>query len=170
VTDGGAASGGGRAMPLLLAWGNTLRGDDGVGWHVADAVRALAGTAPVTVITAHQLAPELAEPVAAASVVVFVDAACDVAPGTLAVRPVAPAMAPAPGMTQHEYHPAEVLRLARAVFGSAPAAWLITIGVADLDGGAGLSPAVSAAVPHAAARILDLLVPDLRRLPEPPPA
>jgi hydrogenase maturation protease len=44
VTDAVAARGdvgaGQARLALLIGYGNPLRGDDGVGWHVADAVRA----------------------------------------------------------------------------------------------------------------------------------
>jgi hydrogenase maturation protease len=152
--------------PLLVGYGNRLRGDDGIGWHVAEAVREAALPGAVRIITLHQLAPELAEPVAAAPAVVFVDAACDTEPGSVAVAAIRPASRPVPGFTQHQYGPAEVLRLASLVFGCAPpAAWLVTIGAADLDCGERLSPPVAAALPRAVASALQLL--DLSRTAAP---
>jgi hydrogenase maturation protease len=138
---------------LLVAYGNRLRGDDGVAWHVADRVlAALAGEAAARLrtITAHQLTPELADAVADAGIVVFVDAACDRPPGAVVVRPVAPAPGPTAGLTHHHYDPPMVLRLAREVHGRAPAeAWLVTVGAGSFDCGETLSPTVAAAVPAA---------------------
>jgi hydrogenase maturation protease len=59
---------------VVIGYGNTLRGDDGAGPAVAQAIadRALPGVRSLAV---PQLTPELAEIVAEANLVVFVDAA-----------------------------------------------------------------------------------------------
>jgi hydrogenase maturation protease len=150
VTDGGPRG------ALLIAYGNRLRGDDGVAWHVAAAVRAVGGGHRI--ITAHQLTPELASDVADADCVVFVDAACDVAPGNVAVHPVHPAASPPGGLTQHICDPGALLWFALQASGRAPAAaWLVTVGAESLDHGEGLSMPVEAAVPRASAAVLRLL-------------
>lgn len=142
---------------LLIGYGNPLRGDDGVGWHIADAVRAAVHDGGLQVMTVHQLTPELADAVAAARRVIFVDASCDTAPGSVVARPVACATGPPPGFG-HQYPPGMLLRLAQEVYNTAPAAaWLVTVGVADLDCGEGLSPVVQAAAERARTVILRLL-------------
>jgi hydrogenase maturation protease len=159
VTEGARA--GARDGLLLVAYGNRLRGDDGVAWHVADrVVAALAGVPSVRLrtITAHQLTPELADVVADAAIVVFVDAACDRPPGDVFVRPVLPAPGPTAGLTHHHYDPPMILRLAREVHGRAPAeAWLVTVGANSFECGETLSPVVAAAVPSACDAALGLL-------------
>jgi hydrogenase maturation protease len=141
---------------LLIGYGNPLRGDDGVGWVVARAVRA--ANAPHHILTAHQLTPELASDVADADRVVFIDAACDAEPGQVTARPVRPAHGPPRGLTQHAYDPSALLWLARAVHGRAPEeAWLVTVGASRFDCGEGLSPAVEAAIPRACAEALRCL-------------
>src|SRR5690242_12882091 len=59
---------------LVIGYGNELRRDDGVGAKVACAVAEwhLPG---IEAIVCHQLTPELAERIASAAHVVFVDAA-----------------------------------------------------------------------------------------------
>jgi hydrogenase maturation protease len=142
-------------LALLIGYGNPLRGDDGVGWHVADAVRAavedretvvVPPDAKLRIMTEHQLTPELAGDVALSHVVVFVDAACDCTPGVVRVRSIA-ATGPPSGFTQHQFDPGTLLWLARAVYGTTPgSAWLITVGAAAFACEQRLSPAVSAAV------------------------
>ena len=61
---------------LVIGYGNTLRGDDGVGPKVAEAVEALQ-LPGVRTLVCQQLSPEHAEPISRARVVVFVDAAVD---------------------------------------------------------------------------------------------
>ena len=59
---------------LIVAYGNPLRGDDGVGWQAAILLsRELKDQ--VQVLTRHQLTPELAETLSEASRVIFIDAA-----------------------------------------------------------------------------------------------
>jgi hydrogenase maturation protease len=143
---------------LLIAYGNPLRGDDGVGWAVAAAVRA-AG-ARHRILTAHQLTPELASDVADADRVVFIDAACDADPGQVTARRVRPADGPPRGLTQHAYDPGALLWLAREAHGRAPEeAWLVTVGAERFECDETLSAAVAAAVPRACAEALRCLDP-----------
>lgn len=58
---------------LVVACGNTVRGDDRAGWRVADIVEG-AGLPGVKILRVHQLTPELAEAVANARRTVIVDA------------------------------------------------------------------------------------------------
>jgi hydrogenase maturation protease len=149
---------------LLIAYGNPLRGDDGVGWTVAKALRD-AG-APHRVLTAHQLTPELASDVADADRVVFIDAACDAEPGQVTARPVRPAHGPPRGLTLHAYDPSALLWLARQAHGHAPKeAWLVTVGAGRFDCGEALSPIVEAAVPRACVEALRCLDHGPRRPP-----
>jgi hydrogenase maturation protease len=126
-------------MDLVIGYGNELRRDDGVGPRVARAVAAW-GVPDVLALALHQLTPELAEAVAGAEVVFFVDAAAgdDTA---VRVRPVWPDVRrPALG---HTSSPAELLALAVALYGGRPRAWLVTVPAPDLGFGEGLSPAAA---------------------------
>jgi len=122
---------------LVIGYGNTLRRDDGVGPRVAEAVRALA-LPGVEAMACPLLTPELAEAVARARVVVFVDAAVD-GPRGVRLRPLAPA--DSSRILAHAADPRSVLALARGVFGRAPRAWWLTIPVEDLGIGEELSAA-----------------------------
>ena len=62
---------------LVIAWGNPLREDDTVAWHVLEGLRTLRprpGLPALHLRHAHQLTPEMAEFVSRAQGVVFVDA------------------------------------------------------------------------------------------------
>jgi hydrogenase maturation protease len=124
------------ARLLVIGYGNTLRGDDGVGPKVAEAVEALS-LPGVRSLTCPLLTPELAEPVSQVSTVVFVDAAVD-APRDVQMRKLAPAASSQ--IMAHAASPATLLALARDVFGHAPEAWLLTIPVNELGVGEALSP------------------------------
>jgi hydrogenase maturation protease len=121
---------------LVIGYGNTLRGDDGVGPKVAEAVEAL-NLPGVRTLACALLTPELAEPVSQVREVVFVDAAVD-APRDVQMRELAPAASSQ--VMAHAASPGTLLALARDVFGHAPEAWLLTIPVKELGVGEELSP------------------------------
>ena len=78
------------AGALVVGYGNSLRSDDGVGWHAAGLLATDPRLAGARVLARHQLVPELAVDVSRASLVVLVDAAADGDPGSLSVRRVRP--------------------------------------------------------------------------------
>ena len=132
-------------MTLVIALGNPLREDDGVGWAVA---RALGRSRRLRVLVVHQLTPELAEEVSRADVVVFVDARRGGLAGELRIVALAPAHAEHP--LTHVLDAADLLHYAQVLYGRAPTAWLVSIAGEHFDLGDALSPAVEQAVPEAA--------------------
>lgn len=126
-----------------MGYGNELRGDDGVGPRVAREVGRLE-LLEVRAVAVHQLTPELAEPLAAASGAVFVDAALGGAPGTVDVVRCEPAGLGTP--VGHVADPEALLALARAVFGRAPPAWLVRVHVCEMAVGERLSAAAERGV------------------------
>ncbi|MGF1587982.1 MAG: hydrogenase maturation protease [Pleurocapsa sp.] len=58
---------------LVIGYGNTLRSDDGAGQSAANQIAAW-GLPNVRSLAVHQLTPELAEDIANADTVIFVDA------------------------------------------------------------------------------------------------
>lgn len=150
-----AATGGGW---LVIGYGNTLRRDDGLGVLAAEAVaeRALPG---VCVLTALQLLPELAEPIAAVERVVFVDARVDDRESGVVERRLDPSDAGAAGGLgwTHVASPAVLLHLAARVYGHRPEAWVVSIPAFDLGYGEGLSESATSALAEAVERILTRL-------------
>jgi hydrogenase maturation protease len=113
---------------LVIGYGNTLRGDDGVGPRVAEAVEALQ-LSGVRVLVCPLLTPELADPISRADCVVFVDAAVD-APREVQWRELQPNESSQ--IMAHAADPRTMLALSRDVFGRVPRAWWLTIPAVDL--------------------------------------
>lgn len=125
--------------------GNALREDDGAGFAVA----ARLGPPARAVL---QLLPELAFDVSRAARVVLVDAARDLAPGTVAWRRVdGAAVADAP--LSHHVTPEGLLATARVLYGRAPETWLVSIGGRAFGYGERLSSEVDAAVARLVERL-----------------
>jgi hydrogenase maturation protease len=143
-------------LPLVIGYGNPLRGDDGFGWQMAQQLAGLLPEDSATVLAAHQLTPELAEPISAASRVLFVDARDDGRPGELAVLGLTDDGAP-PATFSHDVDPSALLTLALTLYGRCPPAVILSVGGSDFGYGLGLSPAVEAATPAALERAAELL-------------
>jgi hydrogenase maturation protease len=128
----------------VIGYGNPLRGDDGLGWHVAHQLIDK-GIENLDVITCHQLTPEIAEVVSLSRAVVFVDASLEFDAGKIMVRELEPNLS-SKNFTHH-LEPAQVLAFSHSVYGRVPRAWLITVGALNLEHSEHLSPRVAAAIP-----------------------
>ena len=175
---------------LVIGYGNTLRSDDGVGWHVAAlladdprlavdppvaadvqfaadsplAANSRSGAdlrlAGVEVLAVHQLTPELAVDMSRASLVILIDASVDDPPGAITVRPVTDdgdVTRGAAGPSSHHVGPGELLAVARVLYGHAPVALTVSVGIAHMGAGESLSPDVAAVLPAAADAVVDLV-------------
>jgi hydrogenase maturation protease len=142
---------------IVLACGNSLRSDDGVGLRIAEELRNELGDSQAEISCSHQWTPELAEKISKVDVAVFVDASATLAPGQVQVRNIAPGSEKM-GATTHSINPERLLALAQSLYSSVPErAYLLTIGGESFDPGEELSPLVCAAIPVATARIKSLL-------------
>jgi hydrogenase maturation protease len=154
------------ARCLILACGNTLRGDDGVGLWLAEwAEQRFSDQPGLRVIADHQWTPELAEDVARAQSVLFIDCSLDSEPGTLHLTPIEP-VSGSPEHNTHHLGAAELLALGRELYSSLPRdAQQLTIGASSIEFGEKFSPAVTAALP-AACRLIEETVLRLLSNPE----
>lgn len=154
---------------LVIACGNTLRGDDGAGPEVGELLAVeLEGTG-AEVVVVDQLLPELALDASRSGRVVFVDAAADLPPGSVSVRPVDSPVARVDGGVEpsgplasrsggarrppdpfsHGIGPEDVLRLAHDLYAAAPDGVLVSVGAESFEPGHGLSATVRRAIPAA---------------------
>jgi hydrogenase maturation protease len=122
--------------PVIIGYGNPLREDDGLGWRAADLLASHPGLGEAEIIQRHQLTPELAEDLAEAAPVLFMDAAVDLAPGEIRCDRLE---AKELKGGSHDFGPSELLWLAQDLHGCMPTAYLIRGGVCKTDLGDQLS-------------------------------
>lgn len=144
-------------MTLVIGYGNTLCGDDGVGVYLAEALLAAGPPAGVTVVTAHQLYPEMAEAISAAQRALFLDARVDGTPGEIRQLCLVPLAGD--GAFVHRVLPGHLLQLAALLYGTAPPAELITLTGQNFEIGDDFSPVVRARLPEMLARVRAALGP-----------
>lgn len=142
---------------LLVGYGSGLLGDDAAGRRVVEELELERASVPALrgakFVLAECLVPELALEVAGAGLALFADAASDGRPpGEVRLERLDGSSGrPASIGCWQDLSPQALLSLARELYGNAPAALLLSVGVASRGLGEGLSPEVEAAVPRAVA-------------------
>ncbi len=129
VTSNGAA-------PLIIGYGNSLRTDDGIGWHVAGALLNDSRFAHCRVLQVFQLAPELSCDMAEASRVVLIDAKEDheSPEGTVTTRDVYPT-AQTDGISSHHVTPEAMVSLTHDLCGHVPPVVAVEVATRHFDEG-----------------------------------
>jgi hydrogenase maturation protease len=140
---------------VVAGYGNPLRGDDGVGWRVAEAI-GRRWDDQVGVLTGPQPLPEWSLALAAADMAFFVDAGVN-AGARLRLRQV---YAVGGGRSGHLLTIEDVLGLTKALYGRAPESYALELPLHDVGFGEHLSPATA----RAATRAVRLLNRRLARL------
>ena len=138
---------------LILACGNTLRGDDGVAWRIGSSLQAEFQDkqidSAIEVILTQQLLPEHTEPLSRTDIAIFLDCSAIAKPGVVSIHCLSPAET-LPRIFTHHLDPASLLKLTQDLYGSVPArALLITIGGESFELEDQLSEAITVAIPIA---------------------
>jgi hydrogenase maturation protease len=134
-----------RARTLIIGIGNPLRSDDGLGWAVAEQISRDAN-ADYDIHAVHQLTPELAQWLGAASHVVIIDASREGEPGEVRIRPLSSSAQPG-AVGTHSTTPEELAALTTGVYGYCPPVVVVTIAGADFSLGEHLSTIVASRLP-----------------------
>jgi hydrogenase maturation protease len=112
------------AKSLVIGYGNSLRGDDGIGREVAEIVASW-NLPQVRSLSRFQLTPELAADLAEVEMVIFVDA-CQVAKTDTVklydLQPLADIQ-----IRSHFSSPQTILNLTQTLYGKCPQAWWLVI-------------------------------------------
>ena len=140
---------------LILAFGNPLRGDDGVAWQAAEKLSARFPASEVEVVCAHQLAPEMAEKLSWVDAVVFIDAAEEGQPGEVRCKTLGEPFAEV--RFSHQLSPVAILALAKQLYGASPLAYSATLTGQSFDHGDALSAVAAEALPRLVAQVDALL-------------
>ena len=132
----------GLSLRVVIGYGNDLRSDDGAGIHVA--TRLAAQSPQSQVIVTHQLTPDLAEDIATAEQVIFVDAyAAHESNARLRIDKISgnhSCNSHAPSALGHHGAPQGLMHLAHQLFGKTPDAWVVGIPAFCFDAGETISP------------------------------
>ncbi len=155
---------------LIIGYGNTLRSDDGVGYHIAELCEDIYASSPslqyfIKCLMVHQLIPELAEPISQSDLVIFIDAypANDrendlkVNNITLSPEALANTSMPTSALGLHSNDPVSLLNLSQYLYEKSPTAWSILIPASNFDFGEVFSSLTEGAIALALERIQELI-------------
>jgi hydrogenase maturation protease len=132
--------------PLIVGYGNPLRGDDGLGPLAAALLADDPRLRGARVLQRHQLTPELTADVAEASLVVLIDVNVVDEAGAVSVRRPGETAGSGSG-SSHNAEPQDLIALARALWDASPAVFIVSVGAASLELGEDLSAPVLRALP-----------------------
>lgn len=144
---------------LVIGYGNTLRGDDGLGYRVAEAVESW-GMDNLEAYPCHQLTPDLAALLADQERVFFVDASLPQNPHSplvltrLQITPM-----PTPTFTGHHSHPLDLLALTQQLYGHTPLAYTLLLPTWAMGYGEDLSPVAERGLGQALRWLQELIMP-----------
>lgn len=152
-----------RFPVVVIAYGNSLRGDDGLAWRVAEELRQR-NFPDVEILQIHQLAPEVAENISRCQAVIFVDAAAAAAErgqaGEMRTVEISE-QGVGEGLSSpfhHQYSPAALLAVAAQLYGARPRAFIASLVGEDFSPGESLSPEIERALPGFVAHIEKLIL------------
>ncbi len=145
-------------MMLIIGYGNALLGDDGFGLAVVDRLgECVYDSQNIEIIACRQLLPELAEKIASADGVIFVDANMRLPAASFDFSPLRSDetdSSQSGGANAHALSAASLMNAAAAIYGRQTPAWLCSAGPSELSLGAPMSYAVAELVPVAVEAIL----------------
>jgi hydrogenase maturation protease len=148
------------ARTLIVGYGNPLRSDDGFGWHAAQRLSVSLPDSNVEVIARQQLTPDLAETASHFPLVIFIDAARDLAPGNVRCERVASGGNLRPADTSgftHFLTPASLLAWTAELYAKLPEAYYISVGGESFAEGETISAIVQAAFEPVMAQVRSLI-------------
>lgn len=131
--------------PLIIGIGNTLRGDDGLGWAAVEKLQLLLPSERAEFLCVPQLTMDLVEAVHQSSEVIFIDARLAEPAGELRAQRIA-ADSSLELPSTHFFDPQTLLAAVQALYGSHPPAWLNTVNAQAFDYGACLTECAETAV------------------------
>jgi hydrogenase maturation protease len=111
---------------LVIGYGNTQRGDDGIGYRIAESLQVAVRNPLVEVHALPLLPHDLILDLAEARAALFIDADCRLAPFTWTITEVTPA-AERTVFTSH-LEPPSLLSLTQWLCGRCPEAYLLRVG------------------------------------------
>lgn len=139
---------------MVIGYGNNLRGDDGIGQRVVDAI-ATWHLSTVKSLAVEQLIPQLATTLAGTELVIFVDACLISENSQVQVQSLLPCFFSL--IKGHIGDPRSLLALTQATYGHCPTAWLVRVPGVNFELGDNLSSVAETGIAIALIKIIQIL-------------
>jgi hydrogenase maturation protease len=144
---------------LVIGYGNTLRGDDGLGPYIAEGLQSVVGLygVDVRIMVFPQLDLVLASHMDKAEMVIFVDARVDDIEELVKIERIEPAAGSIDPLTSHTMNIPALLRIAFDWYGAAPKCYAVMPKGYDFSIGETISDRGLLAATHARSKIIEIL-------------
>lgn len=144
---------------LVIGYGNTLRGDDGLGPYIAEGLQSVVGLygVDVRIMVLPQLDLVLASQMDKAEMVIFVDARVDDNEELVKIERIEPATGSIDQPSSHTMNIPALLRIAFDWYGAAPKCYAVMPKGYDFSIGETLSDRGLVAATHARSKIIEIL-------------
>lgn len=132
---------------LVIGYGNSLAGDDAVGFYT---VKELSGSSlphEITVKYIHQLMPEHSSEFTEYDTIIFIDAEESEIPGEIRHREIHTSDLKDTAAAAHEFTLDTILLMGYWLYGKMPEIHLITVTGSNFTTGESMSPAVQKSIP-----------------------
>ncbi len=141
---------------LIIGYGNTLRGDDGVGYKIAETIKQW-HYENITSLPVHQLTPDLAENLSQVDTVIFIDAVplTDIKKAKLEIKTIS--INNKSNNLAHHNNPEQLLSLTQAIYQKVPKAYWILVPGFNFNFSEELSPITQKYVNSTLKKIKDIL-------------
>ena len=126
---------------IVVGIGNTLRGDDGIGWYAVDQLADAINNKDIEFLKCRELMPEISEKISKAKYVLFIDADSESVNGQVNETYITP-IESYPSLETHQLDPAGLLAFSTALYGNTPKAVMLTTRGESFEYGEKLSEAV----------------------------
>lgn len=141
----------------LIGYGNTLRGDDGIGVSIVLQLSAICAFKQVLdCFTYEQLDIAISDTLLKYEQVIFIDCSITVPYGAVSCKAIRPDSTAKVSLTHH-LSPEQLITLLDVLYAHKPIAYLIQVGGRFFDFGEDLSPAVKDCIPQVIAILRSLL-------------
>lgn len=124
---------------LIIGYGNTLRGDDGVGYRIAEIIQQW-NLDNIISIAVHQLTPDLAEKISKVDTVIFIDSVpiSNINAAKLEIKSISTDQKS--NNLVHHNTPQQLLALTQAIYQQLPTAYWILVPAINFNFSEELSP------------------------------
>lgn len=142
---------------LVIGYGNSLRGDDGIGVAVAEQLDRILQNSPVStrILACQQLTPELASEMSKANRVIIVDAAKGETPGQITIKKIQPD--DYSSTFTHDLQPSTLLACARELYEKSPVTYLVSVTGDSFGFSDELSDTLKRVMPEVLTRVRELI-------------
>jgi len=141
---------------LVIGYGNSLRGDDGIGIATAEQLRHTMQSSSVRILTCQQLTPELANEMSKVERVIMIDAAKGETPGQIIISKITPDSVDSATFT-HELQPSTLLACSQELYGQCPTTYLVSVTGYSFDFSEELSDTVTRIMPQVLTSVRELI-------------